>query len=307
MSPMDRRNQIAPPPFSNRYVIEQAERLGEEAIGTLALPPLGLPPAIWHMSFDAAYNDIIYPTYGISLVEDMDLGYDDQGTKVFGKCDPIENAAFIDVSLKNDPRRAFTCWHEVGGHGVLQGNWLRQEFARIRRRGCLVTTEASMSFSATNIMERQANLFAAHAAAPTRFLVYVLVDLLNLTRPIRYIGPARYDLDLNGARTFIAVESFSDLCLKLAKLIQWRFGGLSVEALSYRIKSMPYIVQDVTAQAWTLHRTDPPPRSRPQSAGRSLAWQLRRQSNRQSALRHSAPQANPSRATSAEGVKSRSA
>ena len=181
MNPTDRRNQINPPPFSNRYIIEQAEDLGEKLIQTLALPPLGLPPAIWHISFDTAYNEIIYPTHGISLIEDADLGYDEQGQKIFGKYDPLENAAYIDVSLKNDPRRAFTCWHEVGGHGVLQGGWLRRELGRLQRRGCLTTTETSMSFCTMNVMERQANLFAANAAAPTRFLVYALVDLLDLT------------------------------------------------------------------------------------------------------------------------------
>jgi hypothetical protein len=254
MNATDRHNQVAPPPFSNRYIIEQAEWLGEDTIRALTRPPHNSPIELLHVSFDTAYNEIIYPKYGIALVEDSDLGFDSTGEKILGQYDPMENTAFINVSLRDDPRRAFTCWHEVGGHGVLQGQWLRKEFSRLSRQGCCVTTEASLA-CAKDTMERQANLFASHAAAPTWFVCHALVELLDLTRPIRYVGPATYTLTFNKSWCRFKVDSFADLCRILAKAIQWRFGGLSVEALSYRIQKMPYIVKDVTVVSGVLHRS----------------------------------------------------
>jgi hypothetical protein len=139
MSSTDRGRRIMPPPFSARQIIEQAEAIGEEAIWCLSRPPLNLPPELFHLSFDAAYNEFIYPKYDITLTEDQDLGIDDAGNKILGSFDPLDNAAFIDVSLSDDPRRTFTCWHEVGGHGLLQGEWLRKELTRLRRVDRLIT------------------------------------------------------------------------------------------------------------------------------------------------------------------------
>lgn len=241
-------NRLTPPAFSQRHIIGKAEELGAKVIRAA-----DLPPELFSVSFDFAYEEVIYPEYGISLVENDDLGFDEFGQKIYGSYDPIDNVAFIDQSLKQDPRRAFTCWHEVGGHGILQGDWLRKELGRLRQRGRLITNESALDLNTENVLEWQANLFAAHAGAPTPLLYHALEDLLSPTRPIRYIGPGTYTLVFRGVWHWFKVDSLNHLCRIIAKQIQWRFGFLSVEALSYRIQSLS-IIDDVTRAKFRLHR-----------------------------------------------------
>lgn len=252
MSDKNRPLGIRPPVLSSSAIIRQAEQLAERF-----LRESELPPEMLSISFDAAYERLIYPEYGIVLEDGYDLGVDVKGSKILGKYDPLENVAYIDASLpEKDPRRSFTCWHEVGGHGVLQGEWLRREIRRVESHFYTTTTEASLNFETTNVLERQANLFAAHAGAPTSLLCLTLLQILDLKRPIRYVGPGSYIFDVRKRRQTFQVESFNDLCRVIGRIIQPRFGYLSIEALSYRIERLP-IFSDSNAGRFDLHRTAP--------------------------------------------------
>src|SRR5437016_4462903 len=115
--------QIQAPPLRRQEIIERAGQLIEQyrrVVGTTRIFHYGL-------HFDDVYEQVIYPEYQIGLDESQDLGTDAVGKKILGWFDPVQNKVFIDRSLKDDSRRAFTLWHEVGGHGVLQGAWLRDQ------------------------------------------------------------------------------------------------------------------------------------------------------------------------------------
>jgi hypothetical protein len=175
------------------------------------------------------------------LEEEHDLGFDEAGQKILGVYDPIDNVAFIDVSLHpstGHAARTFTCWHEVGGHAFLQGDWLRQECKRLKIRNCITTTAVSITLDTRDVLERQANLFASHAGAPTCLLYQALDDAFRLTRLIRYVGPGDYTFEVYGNMKKWPIGSFNDLCRRMARSIQWRFGLLSLEALSYRIEQL---------------------------------------------------------------------
>lgn len=252
MNPNDFVGRIRPQPLSKSKIIEKARRLSDKYFRVC-----GLPTPLMAISFDAVYEQVIYPDYGISLEESEDLGYDDRGEKILGKFDPIANTAFIDVSLHaKDPRRPFTCWHEVGGHGVLQGDWLRRQMMKHRQPSSVVTTAASLDLETTSILEWQANLFAASAAAPRKLLYFAIDDVLNLTRKIRYVGPSDYTLSIRGTIRRYSVSSLNDLCRVIGQHIKWRFGNLSIEALSYQIERLP-IFDDMTVPKIFLHRVVP--------------------------------------------------
>lgn len=240
------------PRFSRQHIVETAECISRQY--ALQIEP---ELALMAVSFDGAYEQVIYPDFGIVLVEDQDLGFDDQGKKILGEYDPWENTAFIDVSLHpttRDPRRTFTCWHEVGGHGILQGDWLRQQLGYTHAGARVVTTADSIDFATTIALEQQANLFASYAGAPTWFLNHAICDTYRPARPIRYVGPGKYCLDVRGHCHHYEVADFNDLCRVIALNIQWKFGGLSIEALSYRIESSPFVM-DVTRRTFRLQRT----------------------------------------------------
>jgi hypothetical protein len=157
------------------------------------------------LQFDRVYEEVIYPNYGIGLDEETDLGFDDAGRKIFGYFEPGENKAYIDLSLRKDPRREFTRWHEVAGHGILQGAWLR----KLMSRG--VTTEDDLAPGTINVLERQANLFAANAAAPLWLVDAMIVRVFRPTKPFFYPGPCGYWLDANGWSRQYHILSFDDL------------------------------------------------------------------------------------------------
>lgn len=243
---------IRPPRFSPSQIIEVAEKLWEAYFRQCELPP-----ELLTISFDALYDQVIYPEYGIALEEHEDLGIDSAGKKVYGRFDVETNTAHIDVSLsRGDPRRAFTCYHEVVGHGILQGDWLRREMNRLKQDLRIITTENSLDSETSNVLERQANLCASHIAAPTKLLAFAIDDVFRPTRPIRYIGPRTYTLDIRGCIQRYDVGSFNELCRIIARHIRFRFGDLSLEALSYRVQQMP-ILRDLTSPRLHLHRLAP--------------------------------------------------
>ena len=189
------------------------------------------------INFDHIYNEYIYPELGIQLVEDVDLGYDESGEKILGLFQPNENIAFIDRMLKqtDDPRRTFTCWHEVGGHGILQGEWLRTQLAVDDRYDSIVTTAQTLSPKVEGVLEVQANIFAGLAAAPDWLVDHAIMTMFRLSRPKRYVGSQRYSFDVLGTTYTRHVSSFDEFCQQIARPIQRFFGRLSVEALGYRV------------------------------------------------------------------------
>lgn len=244
---------LIPPPLKRADVVHEAEILIGQYVSQI-----GREKVIARgLSFDDVYYDVIYPQYEIELIEDEDLGTDPDGKKVLGSFDILGNTAYIDRSLRigsGDPRRAFTCWHEVGGHGILQGPWLKGQLERGLCAEHLITTEASLSLATVNQLERQANLYAASASAPKWLVQAILVDIFRLTHPFRYKGPGGFDLYVHGKDVHCRVSSFDHLCQLIAKKINKRFGGLSVESLTYRVKESGFVI-DRSAAKVTLRRT----------------------------------------------------
>src|SRR3954469_8438259 len=112
---MTPRRPLAPS-FTKQEIVGQAEELTKEFYRSFWGPEFDTK--LIGINFDVVFETLIYPKYEIALVEDQDLGFDESGEKSFGKFDVEENTAYIDVSLRpelKDPRRIFTCWHEVGG------------------------------------------------------------------------------------------------------------------------------------------------------------------------------------------------
>lgn len=234
------------PPYSRQEIIRRATELVRgyaEYVGN--------DFALLGVNFDVIFEEYIYPEYEIELIETHDLGIDEDGEKVLGFFQPELNRVYIDRILQNDPRRVFTCWHEVGGHAILQGDWLRREINRTGMVREIVTTAPMLSPDVVGTLEWQANLFAAHAAAPSGFVGHVIQQTFGLRRPFRYIGPGQYSFSLSSGTRIRKVGSFSELCNCIAFYIKHRFGGLSVEALSYRVAESRWVIN-------SIDRTAPP-------------------------------------------------
>jgi hypothetical protein len=226
------------------------------------------------MNFDMVYEHLIYPEYGILLVEDEDLGQDGTGKQILGKYDPESNTAYVDRTMRNDPRRVFTCWHEVGGHGVLQGEWLRQHV--VQRRGSSVTsTDESLSMRTINVLERQANLFAAHAAIPSKLLAAVILEVFDPYRPIVYRGPGQYTFTVNGRVRRRLVGDFAHFAWITASFLQHRFGWISVQAISYRLLQTP-LLENAVQSRLEMHRAGSLGQDRLQAHGVRLTEDLRK-------------------------------
>lgn len=230
---------IKPPPFSRSEIVRRATKL---SLGYAEC--VGHNKAMLGFNFDIIFKKFIYPTYGIELIEDRDLSTDEDGEKILGLFQPLSNRVFIDPCLRDDPRRVFTCWHEVGGHAILQGDWLRQEMKRLGREKGVPTTAPMISPEVENTLEWQANLFAANAAAPLGFVDYQIQKTFDLIRPLRYIGPGKYSFVLAKGTRNRSVEDYSQFCNCIAFYIRQWFGGLSVEALSYQVVLSKWVVDD---------------------------------------------------------------
>lgn len=190
------------------------------------------------MSFDSLYEEYIYPTYEIEL-KYADLGHDDQKLKIYGSYVAEDNTAYIDESLASDPRRVFTAFHEVCGHGMLQGSWIRSQLRQIASEndGAL---PAVLSYA--DELERQANSFASHLAAPTALINRFARTKLRLNRPIEFRGPGVYGVQtVTGYRQFNC-DSFQALSELIARPLQRYFGHLSVQALAIRVTQCSLVV-----------------------------------------------------------------
>ncbi len=244
--------RLKPEVLSVSEIQKRAERLT-----AVYAEQVGLEIASLGISFQAVYEEVIYPDYGVEIREGLELGHDEAGNKILGKYLPVENLVLIDRIISHDqnhPQRAFTYWHEVAGHGVLQGEWLREQLKRIKQESAsILTTESSLNLATVSSLERQANIFAARAAAPDWLLYHVVVETMDLTRPVHYRGPSKYSLQVRGRTEIVTVKSFEHLCWIIGKRIQFRFGWLSAEALGYRIAETK-LVKDCTEQHVELQR-----------------------------------------------------
>jgi hypothetical protein len=187
------------------------------------------------LDFDEAYDAVIYPNYEIELYKETDLGVDDEGMEILGEFLPKDNVALINKRLfeRNDPRRVFTMSHEVVGHGILHGKFLREN---ARKYPKLHTTEEGIKQSIWkhfNTFEWQANTFAASFIAPAGYVLALYWKLFGTKRRINYVGPGRYSLCFNDNTFYVNVASPYQLAWIIAKRIKHYFWGLSTESLLY--------------------------------------------------------------------------
>jgi IrrE N-terminal-like domain len=230
-----------------------------------------MPANYFAINFDVVYNSLIYPEYAINLEEGDDLGSQDD-VKILGAYGPSTNTICLDAVLndENDPlhhKKGFTFWHELG-HAILHGEWLRTNPGT--GEGRQVTVENSLSSTAEKRMEQQANLFASRAAIPQWFLNFVLESTFGLNRPIRYVGPATYQLFAWGVRNNCYVDSFHELCISIAYRIRSRFNGMSIESIANRVQESDFVV-DLTDRTDRVGGSTPLFRTCPVSSGAALA------------------------------------
>ena len=182
----------------------------------------------------------------------MCLGKQQDGRSLLGLYDIQTRVAHIDFALRadaGDPRRVFTLYHEVAGHGVLQGEWLRSQLGG----PCVLEeSDATIDFRNRQVLEWQANAMAGFTAAPKWLLERQIVKRLELRRPIEFVEPKRYYIGSRTTARPFFVESYLDLCRAVATMVQPWFGGLSVEALSYRVRSCNRLVIDRSGEGMTI-------------------------------------------------------
>ena len=196
------------------------------------------------IDFDDVYNTVIYPEYEIGLVEDEGLGFDCKENRILGRFDVASNTAYVDASLRigtGDPRRAFTCWHEVGGHGVLQGAWLRDRLRLHSAPSSIITTDAALTPATESVLKRHANVFTVNAAASLWLVQREIVRVFNSSHPFRYCGPCRYGFEVHGRYLTHYVGDFDELCSWIACHIKKKFWGLFTEAVSNRAKESGFV------------------------------------------------------------------
>lgn len=265
-------NRLDAPTWSNDAVVAAAGRLAakyESVVGRDYILTNGL-------HFDDVYAKVLYPQFGTELYEDLDLEKAPDGRKVLGRYDVATNTVYLDRLISResgDPRRVFTCWHEVAGHGALQGEWLRKRLQRTGFGGVIDATDVSLSAAAEQRLERQANLFAAHLAAPDWLVHYAVRKIFRPNRVFPFTGPCDYWLDVQGWRSHKFVTDATDLQTWIGAKISGYFGGLSDEAIGYRIAELGW-VKDSTSGNLRLYRTargEPAPMA--ESFDFSNAWQ----------------------------------
>lgn len=240
--------------LSNKRVAKYAEQLSK----AYAYSCGDVPALAFTLNFDVAYDDYLYPEFGILLEEGEELGYDQGGEKILGVYDAESNAIALDQVLEEEEsaRRTFTAWHEVA-HALLHRTWIRSN-GGMYQDSKTKTSTSSLDREVVDRLERQANLFAGHVAAPKWFLDFAIKTTFQLDRPLAYRGPFSYSLYPHGIRKQCQIESFEQFCMLIAYQIRDRFGMLSIEALMYRIPASDWVV-DTTSRnnsgVFHLHRT----------------------------------------------------
>lgn len=207
-------------------------------------------------SFDLLYEKVILPKYQIRLDETTELGFHSDGRQILGCFDADSNTAYVDRSIAkptNDSRRAWTCYEEVCGHGVLQGPWLRDRC----KLGCTIRSLSfgdEISAPLRGKLEEQARKFAGLVAAPQDLTVRIIERTFQTRgKPFVYTGHCEYMLDVRGKKVVIRVHSFDELCWQIASKVHHLFGGLSRQAIGIRLAQYR-IVQDVTRRPFRLYR-----------------------------------------------------
>jgi hypothetical protein len=92
------------------------------------------------------------------------------------------------------------------------------------------------------LVEREANVFAGHAAAPQWLLNHALRTTFGLTHPLTFIRASVYCFEVKGIRIRRRILSFQHLCQVVARYIQPWFGGLSAESISYRLQNNDWLL-----------------------------------------------------------------
>ena len=248
-------SQIEAPAWTDTAVINAAVRLTEMYMDKVSLDHV-LKNG-WH--FDDVYEKVLYPKFKIEMYDEHDLGSSPDGSELLGEYNVGENTAYFDnkISVESrDPRREFTRWHEVAGHGALQGEWLRKRLASTGIGGIIKTTEASLSPSAERRLERQANLFACRCAAPDWLVDWAVRKIFRPNRPFLYEKPGDYWLHPHGLGTKLYISSAWELQSWIGRKISAYFGGLSGEALGYRVSDLGW-VNDRSGYRLSLKRAVP--------------------------------------------------
>lgn len=230
-------SSILPPPFSKRQIIEKADALIRPFVQSM---PLRRFLEVGH-SFDTVYEELIYPEYEICIEEHHDLGFRSLNEKILAEYLPEKRVVLVDKVIgpdSGDPRRCFTLWHEVLGHGVLQGDW----FCRSIQRSRITTTSISLLPSVEVKVEQQANLFAAHCAAPIPLLKLAVRHVLSPSAELSFYEPCRYWLTANGVTRSRHVEDIDDVYMFIAQQIRHLFVGLSLQSLSIQLKAARIVV-----------------------------------------------------------------
>lgn len=242
---------LAVPKLTEREIVTQAERLIDSYLKRIGRTRENVAA----IGIDDVYVEFIYPEYGVNLLVDQDLGVTESGRAILGSYEVFENTVLISKLLSlgsGDQRRAFTLCHEFG-HAITHGEWLRQASHQSLSGRRLVTTNESLSPKSLKTLEWQANVFAANVAAP-RWLVER--EILRTFAPkilFRFIKPGIQGFEVRGVYVTRQVDSYLELCRTIAEFIRHRFGGLSLESLSYRVRDSGYVL-DLSQRKLALKR-----------------------------------------------------
>lgn len=245
-----------PPPFPPSHIQAVAAQIYSDyarAVGRERLLSRGV-------LFRELYEEVLYPLYEIGLEEGHELGFAVDGEKILASFDVDANVVLVDQCIgpnSGDPRRTFTLHHEVIGHGVLQGKWLRDQRAA-GHLGLVMTTDQSICSPTLDRLEKQANAIAALTAAPTEVVIAAIAATYRPTKRFRFLRPCHYCLTPHGQTHRVWVDNAQELCACIAFHIRDRFDGLSTEALGYRVASIRLV--DDRSMPLVLYRTGAPSR-----------------------------------------------
>lgn len=247
---MDNNIELIPPKLSKEEIRITAYRLLGQYRDAVSQDFQNLHA----IEFFHFYKAVIAPIFGTVIVEDVDLPPTSDGIQRLGTYEIAANRAIIALPVC-DPRRTWTLWHEVVGHGVLHGPYFRHILDEASRGGAIDVTAISISDQSRLEIERQANYLAASVAAPLDLVTYWVRRIFGIRkqdRPIRYTGAQSYTLSVNGKTLPFDISSHHDICRVVASKIRTFFGGMSVESLAYRVAETG-LVQNRSASAFQNH------------------------------------------------------